>query len=329
MARDPAAFGWDEDALDKAYDYADDIRIASVMVVDGGRLVSAWGCTKTRWYIASARKSLMNAVIGRHVAAGRLSLQTTLEDLDIDDPSNPLSPAQRALPLEQFVTSSSGICRPSAAGSNCIADPGRRPGVFVYNNWDFNVLSSVVQKASGEDFFTTFKRDIADPTGMEFVPERDGRYITVDASPFPAYVMKFSADDMARFGLLYLRGGRWRDQQILPTDWVERSTRPHVVTNRTEAVHDYGYLWWVQAAHPSRTVDLPVGTTWAEGNWHQYILVLPPEDLVIVVRGSIPSMWLHGQTRRSKVRALFRRILAARDAQQAVSPDDRRASSSR
>ena len=312
MAESPEDYGWDTNALEEAYDYADDINLAAVMVVDDGRLVSAWGCTKTRWYIASTRKSLMSAVIGQQVSQGRLALDTTLADLDIEDPANPLSPEQRNLPMERFVTSSSGICRPSAAGSNCTPDPVRTPGTFVYNNWDFNVLASVVQRASGEDFFTTFARDVAQPIGMDFVPDRDGRYTTIEASPFPAYVMKLSADDMARFGLLYQRGGVWRDQQVVPREWVEVSTRAHLDTNRTEAGHRYGYLWWVQDDQQEYPLSFPAGTSWAEGNWRQFIMVVWPQKLVFVVRGHIPSMWMWGRTPTSKMRVLFERLLAAK-----------------
>ena len=44
------------------------------------------------------------------------------------------------------------------------------------------------------------------------------------ASQYPAYHMLLSARDMARLGLLMLRQGRWRDRQLIPAEWVRRST---------------------------------------------------------------------------------------------------------
>ena len=32
-----------------------------------------------------------------------------------------------------------------------------------------------------------------------------------------------SARDMARFGYLYLRQGKWGDRQVVPADWVARN----------------------------------------------------------------------------------------------------------
>jgi len=51
---------------------------------------------------------------------------------------------------------------------------------------------------------------------------------------------------MARFGYLYLRGGRWKDNQIVPADWVRRSTTPYTTGLRSDLIPfgGYGFLWW-------------------------------------------------------------------------------------
>ena len=51
--------------------------------------------------------------------------------------------------------------------------------------------------------------------------------------------MWINAQDMARFGYLWLRGGKWGDRQILPPDYVKAAITP--------SAHgpDYGYLWWL------------------------------------------------------------------------------------
>ena len=41
---------------------------------------------------------------------------------------------------------------------------------------------------------------------------------------YPAYHMALSTRDMARLGLPMLREGQWRDRQIIPAEWVRRST---------------------------------------------------------------------------------------------------------
>ena len=50
-----------------------------------------------------------------------------------------------------------------------------------------------------------------------------------------------TARDLARFGYLMLRGGNWNGTQIIPSSWVEESTRSYSDVDGA----GYGYLWWV------------------------------------------------------------------------------------
>jgi CubicO group peptidase (beta-lactamase class C family) len=87
-----------------------------------------------------------------------------------------------------------------------------------------------------------------------------------------------SAYDHARVGLLYLRGGRWRDQTVITPQWIEQSWAPCPVKT------DYGYLWWRNDEH---TVfpDASATGRCARGNGgRQLIWVDPARDLVVVAR---------------------------------------------
>lgn len=44
--------------------------------------------------------------------------------------------------------------------------------------------------------------------------------------------------DMARFGLLYERKGKWNDEQIVSREWVEKSIKNYS--------KNYGYMWWLK-----------------------------------------------------------------------------------
>jgi CubicO group peptidase (beta-lactamase class C family) len=50
--------------------------------------------------------------------------------------------------------------------------------------------------------------------------------------------------DMAKIGQLYLNGGTWNGNQVIPPGWIGESTREHSRCvqwgNRA-----YGYLWWI------------------------------------------------------------------------------------
>jgi CubicO group peptidase (beta-lactamase class C family) len=62
---------------------------------------------------------------------------------------------------------------------------------------------------------------------MEDFTPSDGRYFYEKTSEHPAYPMQFTARDLARFGWLYLNRGKWRDQQVVPAEWVAESTKPY------------------------------------------------------------------------------------------------------
>jgi Beta-lactamase len=158
------------------------------------------------------------------------------------------------------------------------------PGTFwYYNNWDFNALGTIYQRATGSDIFDALNTRIARPIGMQDYRPQDGRYVRGDASIHPAYAIHMSARDLARFALLYLNKGNWAGKQVVPQEWVQESTRAY---SRSPFGQGYGYLWWTDfldgAIAP--TVTLPEGSFMALGAGGQYAVVVPALDLVIVHR---------------------------------------------
>jgi CubicO group peptidase (beta-lactamase class C family) len=96
------------------------------------------------------------------------------------------------------------------------------------------------------------------------------------------------AIDFAKLGRLYLDGGTWNGQQIVPAGWVVTSTQ-------TVATKPAGYypsslqkpygtisheMFWWRIARPSGEVAFS-----AFGNHGQYIFVAPAERLIIVRLG--------------------------------------------
>ena len=92
---------------------------------------------------------------------------------------------------------------------------------------------------------------------------------------------------MARFGLLYLRGGRWVNTQIVPAQWVRDSTTAWSVAdgNARDGYSGYGYLWWVAVnGNHYPNVELPDGSFSAWGAGGHIITVIPALRLVVVHR---------------------------------------------
>jgi len=137
---------------------------------------------------------------------------------------------------------------------------------------------------------------------------RDGEYVRFAHSVHPAYPFRLSARDLARFGLLYLRGGRWGDRQVVPGKWVRMSVRSY---SRAGERGGYGYMWWVAEGDVHfPQMSVPAGTYTARGAGGHYLVVIPAQDLVVVHRvdTEVPGRKVSGLD----FAALLERILAAR-----------------
>jgi hypothetical protein len=51
-----------------------------------------------------------------------------------------------------------------------------------------------------------------------------------------------TSHDLAKFGHLYLNDGVWDGQQIVPAEWIARSTQGYT---RTGCNLGFGYQWWI------------------------------------------------------------------------------------
>ncbi len=85
--------------------------------------------------------------------------------------------------------------------------------------------------------------------------------------------------DHARFGLLFLANGRWKDKQIISEKWIKKASTP------SEANENYGYMWWLNPNGTNRRLtSLSANAFYASGFGGNYIIVEPDHDLVIVLR---------------------------------------------
>jgi CubicO group peptidase (beta-lactamase class C family) len=87
--------------------------------------------------------------------------------------------------------------------------------------------------------------------------------------------------DMARFGYLWLRGGKWGDKQILPPAFVKEALTSGGAANSPG--NGYGYLWWLNTTGKA-LVGLPANAFSANGAGSNTITVSPDHDLVVVWR---------------------------------------------
>lgn len=293
-AKTPEQLGWSSEKLAAAREYSKTIDTAAVIIVDNGVVVDAWGDITKNFQCHSMRKSIMSALIGVHVDQGNLDLSKTMAELNIDDYEPALTREEKTASVGDLIRARSGIYH-AALGEDPLMKamrPRRNshpPGTFwYYNNWDFNALGTIFEQETGTKIFEEFDRRFAKPLQMEDFKVSRCRYLNSGnygdslISKHRYYLFRVSARDLARFGLLFLREGRWQKRQIVSSAWVRESTATH-----SEIWPDsgYGYMWWTgtrEGFYPN--VKVKDHSYHASGWGGHKIFVLPYRNLVIVHR---------------------------------------------
>jgi CubicO group peptidase (beta-lactamase class C family) len=258
---------------------------AALMVVYKGKVLISHGNITRRFMAHSIRKAFMNAVYGIYWKKGELRLEATLGSLGIED-INPLTPEEKQATIADLLAARSGVYLPSAYSprgmEKTLPERGSHaPGThWFYNNWDFNVLLTIFEQQTKKRFNKEFERKIAKPIGMEDFRPTDIFYrYEKDRSMHPAYLFNMSTRDMARFGVLYLNEGKWKSKQLVPAEWITKSTS--AVSSDLGKFNErggFGYLWWVSDGIQGEPMY------YTSGLGGQRIIVLPKSDLVIVHR---------------------------------------------
>jgi CubicO group peptidase (beta-lactamase class C family) len=167
--------------------------------------------------------------------------------------------------------------------ARAIEDPG---AYYEYNDVRINRFSLSLLRLFGKSLPDVLKENIMDPIGASqdwrWVPynnstvEISGKMIgSVSGGTRWGGGLWINSEDLARFGLLILNHGKWRDQQLVSAKWLDDAVTP--------SAHgpDYGYLWWLntkQKQWPSG----PASSFAAIGNGSNTIWIDPQHDIVFV-----------------------------------------------
>lgn len=90
--------------------------------------------------------------------------------------------------------------------------------------------------------------------------------------------MWLTGRDQARFGLLWLRNGRWQDQQLVSEEWIEMARTP------TEHTDGYGFMNWILNTEGETLPPAPRTAFYHAGAGANRIYVDQENDLVVVIR---------------------------------------------
>ena len=288
---DLQTYGWTPDVLQKTTAFIrDSSHTTGLVVVDRGRVVYQYGDIQELSYLASVRKSILSMLYGYWVENGTIKLDTTLDELRIDDIGG-LLPVEKQATIRHVITARSGVYHPASYSGDDLAEAPTRgsqqPGNYMlYSNWDFNVAGAIFEQLTRRDIYDELQAQLAVPLQFEDW-DRSAQHKEGDltVSKYPAYPIWLSTRDMARIGYLMLHEGNWNGRQVISKDWARRIVS--VVTplpqmnpvRRRDGYFGYGYMWWVwdgpKAVGPFKGAYSAVG---AVGQW---ISVFPSLNLVV------------------------------------------------
>lgn len=92
-----------------------------------------------------------------------------------------------------------------------------------------------------------------------------------------------SAEDMARFGLLFLNNGTWKNERLISDAWIKKATTP------SKPNVNYGYMWWLNKKGDRHWEGLSENIYYAAGFGGNFIVIDKENDIVVVTRWLEPS----------------------------------------
>ena len=149
-----------------------------------------------------------------------------------------------------------------------------KPGQsFRYSSGDTQLLAMVIEKATGTTLSDYLSEKFWKPMGAE-----NNALWQLDSDNYgmeKAYCcIASTARDFARFGKLYINNGKWGNEIILDSSFVELATKPVF-----DSSPYYGYGWWLYNFEGKKVFTM-------NGHRGQFVISFPEENIIIVRQGS-------------------------------------------
>jgi CubicO group peptidase (beta-lactamase class C family) len=153
-----------------------------------------------------------------------------------------------------------------------VTDPGT---AWYYNSGCPMLLAGIVRNQAGIHIDEFAAQYLFGPMGIQSLRWE----YQSDGLPLATGGLWMRARDSAKFGQLFLDGGTWDGQQLIPESWVTASWTGYSPQDPGE---EYGYLWWMREQEGHRF-------WFASGYGGQLIVMVPDEEIVIVINADYSS----------------------------------------
>ena len=280
------ATGWNKDSIQKIKNYLDSAQhIDAFIALEADKVIFHYGQTNKLINLHSLRKPIISLLIGIARDKGLLRLDESLGSLDIQERNTTLSKIEKTATIRDLLMSRSGIYLQADAQPEMDNVPQRgqhEPGEhYYYNNFDFNVLGTILKIKTGMSYESCLYEWIARPLQMQDFQVDHVVYGTpfgVVKTNHPAYKTWMSARDLARIGAMIINGGMWNGNQIVTKEWLKESMTPrHLLDeeDRQWPKDAFGYLWYI---------DSESNNIWGTGYGGQMLMIDTTNNLSLVQR---------------------------------------------
>lgn len=171
----------------------------------------------------------------------------------------------------------------------------KQPGaVMEYNDVRVNVLAYALTHVWRKPMPMVLKENIMDKIDASTTwrwhgyhhawTEVDGlRMKSVTGGGHSGAGIFISAEDMARFGLLFLNDGKWSNERLISEEWIQKAITP------SKPNVNYGYMWWLNKKGNRHWEGLSEDIYYAAGFGGNFIVIDKENDLVVVTRWLEPN----------------------------------------
>lgn len=270
------------------------------LILKNGYIVAQWGDINRVDMTNSVTKSFLSTIAGLAIDERLIKNVTDKVNTYVWDGTY-TGPHNSAITWDHLLTQSSDWSgtlfdlhdwadRPPKEGSiddwknRKLNEPGT---VFKYNDVRVNVLAYSLLQVWRKPLPMVLKEKIMDSIGASTTWRwfgYDNSFVNVDGIMMQSVSggghhgggLFISTADQARFGLLFLRNGKWRSRQLISEKWIKAAHQS------SAANKDYGYMWWINSS--KRWKDVSSDIYYANGAGGNYIVIDNEHDLVVVTR---------------------------------------------
>jgi CubicO group peptidase (beta-lactamase class C family) len=272
------------------------------IIVRGGYVVAEWGDTTRVDMTHSVSKTFLTTVVGLAWQKGLIrNVTDKVRDYMPTGVDLFEAPHNQSITWDHLMRQSSDW-QGTLWGKPDWADrpegkpeewPNRKlyePGThYKYNDVRVNVLALAALHVIRRPLPDVLREEVMEPIGASNTwrwygyenswIDLDGRRVqSVSGGGHWGGGMFINAWDMARFGYLFLRNGKWKERRIVSEQWIQMARTPGV------ANAEYGYANWFLNTGRKPLPAAPESSVVFRGNGANLIYIDWQNDLVVVVR---------------------------------------------